>query len=557
MATKTPNARNKPRRASKKRVVSPGEVIRPRNGANGKKAPAPRSTAKPVFRQPRTELEQAIQRYVDLFDFAPIGYVTFDRTGRIEEINFVAVGLLGRSRKQLIGMTFAVCVAPEDTQRFLHHLFQCRSSDGSVVTELHLKRLDGEKVPVQLSSTATFALVKDGARLYQTAIFDLSERKRAEKALRESQQRLQATYERAPIGILESSPNGKYIGVNPEFCRILGYREDELLRRGMKDVTHKDDYPLDIKLHRQLIAGQFPFYRIEKRYVRKDGGIIWAEKLHSAVRDAKGVVLYTIGAVRDITDYKKAQAALEGSKKMLEKLVQQRTRALRSANAELEAEIRRRRGLESEILEVTDREQQRFGQELHDGLCQQLTAISLMAQATALRLKQHRVIETGDIEKIARLINSSVASARNIARDLHKEKVDAASFEVALRDLVHRKVWNTPCRLALKTDTNLHDDRVAAELYRILREALINANKHARATQIVLEVRRDRDTLICSVKDNGVGLSKKVGHGQGLGFHIMNYRAQSIGARLALTAPPSGGTRLTIHLPQPKNGSNV
>jgi PAS domain S-box-containing protein len=525
------------------------------DGANGKKAGAARSISKPILRQPKTDLEQAIQRYVDLFDFAPIGYVTFNRVGRVEEINFVAVGLVGRPRKQLIGTTFAVCVAPEDAQLFLNHLHECRSSDGPVVTELHLKRTDGEKVPVQLSSTARFRLMKDGARLYQTAIFDLTETKRAEQALRESRQRLQATYERAPIGIVESSPDGKYISVNPEFCRILGYGEEELLCRSIKDVTQKDDYPRDIRLHRQLVAGEIPFYRIEKRYVRKDGAIIWAEKLHSAVRDANGAALYTIGAVRDITDYKQAQGALERSKNLLEKLVDQRTKALRSANAELEDEIKRRRGLESEILEISDREQQRFGQELHDGLCQQLTAISFMAQATALRLKHHRVIETGDIEKIARLINSSVTEARNIARDLHREEVDAAGLAAALRDLAGRKIWKTPCRLMIRTDLNIENDAVASQLYRILREALINANKHARATQIILDVRRNRHDLVFSVIDDGVGFSAKTKSDQGLGFHIMNYRAQSIGAHLEVETPRKGsGARLSVYLPQPKNG---
>src|SRR6266550_1449757 len=164
------------------------------DGTNGKKVAPARPLRRPVFRQPKTELEQAMQRYIDLFDFAPIGYVTFDRVGRIEEINFAAIRLLRRSHRQLIGTTFAICIAKKDTQLFLNHLRECRSSDGPIMTELHLKQRDGENIPVQLSSTATSALMKDGAHLYQTAIFDLTERKRAEQALRDSQQRLQATY---------------------------------------------------------------------------------------------------------------------------------------------------------------------------------------------------------------------------------------------------------------------------------------------------------------------------------------------------------------------------
>src|SRR5437868_75341 len=84
----------------------------------------------------RIELEQAIQRYVDLYDFAPIGYVSFSRDGRIEEINLVATQLLGGTRARWIGRPFAMCVARDDTQLFLHHLLRCRSSEAGVETEL-------------------------------------------------------------------------------------------------------------------------------------------------------------------------------------------------------------------------------------------------------------------------------------------------------------------------------------------------------------------------------------------------------------------------------------
>ena len=234
---------------------------------------------------------------------------------------------------------------------------------------------------------------------------------------------------------------------------------------------------------------------------------------------------------------------------MLEKLVQQRTRALRVANAELENEISRRKGLEGQILEISDREQERLGQELHDGLCQQLTAIGFLARATALRLKNHRVVQTDDLEKIAKLINASVMDARNIARDLHKEEIDAAGFLPALQHLVDRQIWRTSCQLDLRTEVNIEDDNVASQLYRILREALINANKHARATQILLEVRRLKSDLIFSVTDNGVGLNTKTKTGHGLGFRIMKYRAESIGARLEFESLEKGGARVACYLP--------
>src|SRR5207247_9455839 len=97
----------------------------------------------PVFKHPKTQLEAAIQRYVDLFDFAPIGYVTFDRVGRTEEVNLTATRLLRRNRQHLLGAPFALCVAKEDAELFLHRLLRCFSSDDIVETDLHLRTPTG------------------------------------------------------------------------------------------------------------------------------------------------------------------------------------------------------------------------------------------------------------------------------------------------------------------------------------------------------------------------------------------------------------------------------
>jgi PAS domain S-box-containing protein len=374
------------------------------------------------------------------------------------------------------------------------------------------------------------------------------EHKKGDEALRESEGRLRAIVEQATAGMARADLQGRFLFVNERFCKLLGYKASELLGKSIRELTHPQDQNKSGRLFRRL-ASEAKAYEIEKRYLRKNGTTLWVNVSASPVLDAKNKPNSAVTVVFDITSRKKAEAELQRSKELLENLVQKRTKALRSANAELENEIARRKGLEGQILEISDREQERLGQELHDGLCQQLTAIGFLARATALRLKDHRVVQTEDLEKIAQLINSSVMDARNIARDLHKEEIDAAEFPIALRALVERKIWKTPCRLELKTEVSIEDDKAASQLYRILREAVINANKHARATQIVLEVRRIKNELVFSVADNGVGLSRKPKAGQGLGFHIMQYRAQSIGARLEFESPKKGGSRVACYLP--------
>jgi signal transduction histidine kinase len=239
----------------------------------------------------------------------------------------------------------------------------------------------------------------------------------------------------------------------------------------------------------------------------------------------------------------------------LEHRVSERTRELRTANKELKREIERRKGIEGQILEISDREQQRLGQELHDGLCQHLTAVAFMARSVALRLKNHRVIDASDIEKIAQLVNNAATDTRNLSRALHRLDVDAPGLVAALEDLVDREIWKTPCRLEIKPSFHIEDDVAAAQFYRIAREAVINANKHAQAREIVIKLERSRQGMVLRVIDDGVGFSYEPNLNPGLGYHIMNYRAGLIGGRLEIDSPKHGGTRVSCYLSDPAPGS--
>lgn len=500
------------------------------------------------FKHPKTELEAAIQRYIDLYEFAPIGYVSFDRVGRIEEINLAAAQLLGRPRHQLIASPFAMFVAKADGEVFLNHLLQCRSADGRVETELHLKKPDGGIVPVELSSVPINSLMRDGVLLYQTAIVDLTARKASEEALRKSEERYRAIVSQSTVGMTRGDLQGRLVFANKRFCEMLGYHESELIGKKGLSLTHPDDRAQNMKLFRRMIATGEP-YQWEKRFLRKDGSILWADVSASPVPDETGKVQAAVAVIIDVSDRKKAQAELEEATNFLESRVREQTEELHAANKELKMEIKRRKGLEGQILEVSDREQQRLGTELHDGLCQHLTAIAFMARATGMRLKNHRVIDPADIDKIAELVNGAANDARNLARALHHVDVDSPSLVPALEDLVDREIWKTPCRLEIAPKFHIENDAIAAHLYRIAREAVINANKHAQAREIVVRLERSQDEIVLSVTDDGVGIPKNIDQSKGMGLHIMNQRANSVGGRLEVGSSNQSGTRITCHCP--------
>src|SRR6202040_4446575 len=192
------------------------------NGAVRKNGAIRQSASAPVFKHPGTELEAAIQRYVDLFDFAPIGYVSLGRVGHIEEINVAAARLLGDSRDRLIGRPFALCIVKEDSALFLNHLLRCRSSESRVETELHLKKRNGEIILVHLASSPMTSSMRDGALLYQTAIIDLNERKRAEEAIRQSEERYRTLFNLGPMAVYTIDTSGVIQEYNQHAVELWG-----------------------------------------------------------------------------------------------------------------------------------------------------------------------------------------------------------------------------------------------------------------------------------------------------------------------------------------------
>jgi PAS domain S-box-containing protein len=388
-----------------------------------------------------------------------------------------------------------------------------------------------------------------------TQLAQAIEHKRDEEALRESEARLRATVEQATAGVARCDTNGRIVFANRTLCKMLGYTESELIGKSVADVTYRDDLKKTMRLFQRMIQLGKPF-EVEKRYVRKDGSVLWADVSASTVREPNGKAQSTVAVIVDITARKKVEEALQRSNEALEELVDQRTKALSVANAELKGEIERRKGLEGEILEISDREQQRLAQELHDGLCQHLTAVAFMARSIGLRLKTHRVIDAADIEKIAELVNNAATDTRNLSRALHRVDVDAAGLVGALEDLVDREMWRTPCRLEVKPSFHIDDDTAAAHLYRIAREAVINANKHAQARQIVVKVEGSGyGKMVLSVTDDGVGFQNAGNGVRGLGFHIMNYRARLMGGQLKIESPQKGGTRVACSLPSHRGRS--
>ena len=136
---------------------------------------------------------------------------------------------------------------------------------------------------------------------------NIETRKQSEQALRDSEERFRATFSQAAVGIAHVAPDGKFLRINQKFCDIVGYTQEELLRRTFQDITHPDDLDADLVFVRQVLAGEIPTYSMEKRYFRKDGSIAWVNLTVSLVRDEQGAPKYFISVTEDISERKLAE----------------------------------------------------------------------------------------------------------------------------------------------------------------------------------------------------------------------------------------------------------
>src|SRR6266705_1778167 len=245
--------RNSIRAATKMTNGTPGTVRK--NGA------PVRSRRAPAFRNPKTELEAAIQRFVDLYDFAPIAYVSFDRAGRIEEANLAATELLGDPRDLLIGRPFAFYVG--DLDSFMRHLLCCRTSQQKVETELELKPRKGGRIPALLRSAPITSTTRNGALLYQTAIVDLSDRKRAEEASRAKETELEAIINRTPFMLTRCSRDLRYRFVSRAYARMLGRTPEEIAGKPIVEIMGEEGLKTISPHIERVLKGQHAEYEME------------------------------------------------------------------------------------------------------------------------------------------------------------------------------------------------------------------------------------------------------------------------------------------------------
>ena len=397
---------------------------------------------------------------------------------------------------------------------------------------------------------------------------DITERKQAEQALRESEERFHAILRQATAGIVRKDADGKLLFVNQAFCKMLGYTEAELLDKTIWQLTHHDDIEENKRLYDRTMIEGIPF-KLEKRLIRKDGSILWVDVSVSPITDVAGKPQSAVAVEVDITGRKQAEEALRDLNIQLESRVQNRTVKLQEANQSLLNEIAERQKVEEalhesgkrlqilsqRLVEVQEEERRAIARELHDSVGQSLSAlnINLVILDNQISNSANEQIRTR-LNDSMQLTAETISLVRDVMSDLRPSVLDDYGLEAALQSYLDQ----FKSRYAIKVLFEKPDQpirrlgsSIEMTFLRIAQEALLNIARHAHADQVNLSLEPDGNTVRLIVQDNGSGIESwpEANRPGSHGLTIMRERADAVGGNLRVLSVPGQGTRVEVSIP--------
>jgi PAS domain S-box-containing protein len=521
----------------------------------------------------RDRMEALLEKYTDLYDFAPAGYFSLDERGRILEVNLTGAAMLGVERSRLINGLLPRFLAPASQPDFLAFLQRVFVGTGKQVCEVQLSKQGAGVSWASIHGVSAISL-NGPMKWCRVAVSDITSRKHAEEMLRRNEALFSALIEQAPVGVYVVDEQLRLQQVNPK-ARPAFSKIHPLNGRDFSEILHLIWAPkiageIMERFRHTLKTGK-PYYSPDFSERRRDIGVTecyeWQLQRITLPAGHHGVVCF----FNNITERKRQET------------IQRRLDAMSASNRRLELEISRRKTMERslrkseqqqsrlleesrhmqerlqqlsrQILSAQEDERKRISRELHDVIAQTLTGINVRLAA----LKKEAVANPKGLDRnISRtqtLVEQSVNVVHRFARELRPTVLDDLGLIPALHAFMKNFREETGIRVSLSASAAV--ERVNGDkrtvLYRCAQEALNNAARHAKASQVDVVIQKLDHAVCMKIKDDGKGFpGEHILHtrkNKRLGLLGMRERLEMVGGSFSVTSAPGKGTTIQAQIP--------
>ncbi len=416
--------------------------------------------------------------------------------------------LFGYSSNEIIGKKASILYPKPRRDNFKNDI--ARINNGGMITGQWLgRKKDGSWIWLDVKTK----LLKDEEGVTKGIIgsaCDIEQQKKVENRLEESEALANAILETTVEGIVTIDTGGSILSFNKAAEEMFGYKEEELLGKNVKVLMpspHKENHDQYMSNYLQTGEKKIIGTGREVRGEKKDGSTFPIELAVSEVNwDHKKIFT---GLIKDLSE---------------------------------------KRILEREIIQISEEEKRRIGQDLHDGLGQMLTGIGLMSQNLAKKMEANGIPGASELKEITSMIKEADNYARTLSHSLTPVELESGGLKVSLEQLCKRaqKLFDIDCVLSDDGYEEMESQTAAIHLYRIAQEAISNAVKHGKADKVWVRLDKQDNKMRLVVEDNGIGFEEaaKTGSADGMGVHTMRYRAHMSGGDLHIGENRHGNTQV-------------